>query len=58
MNELRVTTPTVPGLLTITDRGGEVAIELTADDATDLNNGLSITTLTTQGEEVALLPND
>jgi len=33
-----------------------VMILPTEDDIEDLNNGLSITTITTQGEEIALYP--
>jgi hypothetical protein len=36
----------------------EIVLALTNEDVEDLNNGLSITTLTTQGEEVALFPED
>ena len=44
------------GLTRIDSRAGEIVLALTDDDVEDLNNGLSITTLTTQGEEVALFP--
>ena len=33
-----------------------IVLALTDDDVADLNEGLSITTLTTQGEEVAIFP--
>jgi hypothetical protein len=37
-------------------RVDEIVLSLTDEDVADLNDGLSITTLTTQGEEVALFP--
>jgi hypothetical protein len=36
----------------------EIVLALTGEDVADLNDGLSITTLTTQGEEVALFPKE
>lgn len=36
----------------------EIVLALTDDDVADLNEGLSITTLTTQGEEVELFPEE
>jgi hypothetical protein len=36
----------------------EIVLALTGEDVADLNDGLSITTLTTQGEEVALFPEE
>lgn len=50
MRRFIVDTPVEPGLTKIE----VVELELTEDDADDLNAGLSITTLTTQDEEVAL----
>jgi hypothetical protein len=37
-------------------RVDEIVLALTHEDVKDLNDGLSITTITTQGEEVALFP--
>ena len=37
-------------------RVDNIILSLTEEDVADLNEGLSITTLTTQGEEVALFP--
>lgn len=39
----------------VTDIDG-VELDLTADDAEDLNAGLSITSITTQGEEIEVFP--
>lgn len=52
MRRFTVPTPTRPGIVVLDD----VPINLTDDDANDLNEGSSITTLTTTGEEVAVYP--
>ena len=54
MRHFKVETPIKVSKRGLT-RVDEIVLSLTDEDVADLNDGLSITTLTTQGEEVALL---
>lgn len=56
MREFSVATPAKEGIVLADD--GETAIDLTPEDADDLNRGHSITTLTPSGEEVAVFPSE
>ena len=58
MDEFQISTPVEPGVTSFTSRLREIEVDLTNADADDLNAGLSITTLTTSGEEIALFPED
>ena len=55
MRHFKVETPIKVSKRGLT-RVDEIVLSLTDEDVADLNDGLSITTLTTQGEEVALFP--
>lgn len=59
MRRFEIKTPVAidkEGITEVEGDFGAITLGLTDDDVEDLNNGLSITTLTTQGEEVALFP--
>lgn len=55
MRHFQVEIPVIVGQDGLTEVD-DIILGLTEADVEDLNEGLSITTLTTQGEEVALFP--